>query len=449
MQETELMEQMLPNIPVIMTAFMEWGACVVLCLPLEKRYDRIKMLLLILTALPIQYGFLSLKFIGTPKNFEGTGIVLGLFITMIPGVIFMMLFVFLLARVKASVAVFIGLKAFIAAEMTAAISGVLYVMFYLKNGSNLFVEGLIAVVAGVGIYSALYLWERAHMKHTGRMEMNWKYISSAVLIATITFICSNLGYLEEGYAREQSIQKNFYIIRALVDAFGCCVVLLIESNKKESDMNSELTAISNALNLQYKQYLNFQDMNEYIKEQLHDFKHQIRELRTSYSEEERESYLREMEETIKLYGAQIDTGNCILDSILTQKKIFCAKNNIEMTFAADGTELKNLAAKDVCSIFGNLLDNSIEHVMLYESPEKRVIHGDICRKENFLLIRIDNYYEGAAVDIASLPQTTKKDKINHGYGLKSIRYAVEKYGGTMNCYTENAWFIVKILIPLN
>jgi len=47
-----------------------------------------------------------------------------------------------------------------------------------------------------------------------------------------------------------------------------------------------------------------------------------------------------------------------------------------------------------------------------------------------------------------LPVTTKKDTFNHGYGLKSIRYAVQKYGGVVSVDQKDHWFELKILIPL-
>ena len=65
------------------------------------------------------------------------------------------------------------------------------------------------------------------------------------------------------------------------------------------------------------------------------------------------------------------------------------------------------------------------------------------------MIRIENYYLGAPVTEAHLPKTTKGDKTRHGYGLKSVRYIVEKYDGSMTIRTENNWFVVRVLIPIS
>ena len=46
------------------------------------------------------------------------------------------------------------------------------------------------------------------------------------------------------------------------------------------------------------------------------------------------------------------------------------------------------------------------------------------------------------------PVTTKHDKKNHGFGIKSIDYAVKKYNGMITFGVENDMFEIKILIPM-
>ena len=44
--------------------------------------------------------------------------------------------------------------------------------------------------------------------------------------------------------------------------------------------------------------------------------------------------------------------------------------------------------------------------------------------------------------------TTKKDKAYHGFGIKSIRYPAEKYGGSVTVAAKDNWFEMKVLLPL-
>ena len=70
------------------------------------------------------------------------------------------------------------------------------------------------------------------------------------------------------------------------------------------------------------------------------------------------------------------------------------------------------------------------------------------KKKNCLFIRFENYFEGALKFEGDLPATTKDDPLFHGYGLKSIKYAVGKYSGTMTIGTQDNWFGLNLLIPI-
>lgn len=75
----------------------------------------------------------------------------------------------------------------------------------------------------------------------------------------------------------------------------------------------------------------------------------------------------------------------------------------------------------------------------------------VFRQGDMALLRFENYYEEAtdALTFADgLPQTTKKNRSYHGYGLKSIRFTAEKYGGSMTVNTRDQCFALCVLLPL-
>lgn len=69
-------------------------------------------------------------------------------------------------------------------------------------------------------------------------------------------------------------------------------------------------------------------------------------------------------------------------------------------------------------------------------------------QKNFLIIRFENYCEENLDFENVFPATTKADAGFHGYGLKSLRYTVHKYGGEVDAGTQDNWFVLKILIPM-
>ena len=128
--------------------------------------------------------------------------------------------------------------------------------------------------------------------------------------------------------------------------------------------------------------------------------------------------------------------------------MYCDKHGITLTSVADGTLLEHMDTMDICSIFGNALDNAIESVLKLSDKEKRLIHVTVAKQKNFLMIRVENYFEGDLSVENGKIASTKKNKQFHGYGIKSIEYIVEKYQGALSIDTKNNWFDLKILIPL-
>ena len=185
-----------------------------------------------------------------------------------------------------------------------------------------------------------------------------------------------------------------------------------------------------------------------INYKYHDLKHHIMALRAEENQEKREAYLDQMEEEIRNYEAQNKTGNKVLDTLLTSKNLFCMKNHISMTSVVDGTLFDFMDVMDICSIFGNALDNAIECEKKIKDREKRLIHVSAFSQRNFLIIRFENYCENDLKFDAELPTTTKEDSQFHGYGLKSLRYTVRKYGGEVDINVQDNWFELKILIPM-
>lgn len=63
-------------------------------------------------------------------------------------------------------------------------------------------------------------------------------------------------------------------------------------------------------------------------------------------------------------------------------------------------------------------------------------------------VSVENYYSPTAQPsfMDGLPQTTKADKANHGFGMRSMRAIVERYGGTLVVRAEDGVFHLDIML---
>ena len=74
----------------------------------------------------------------------------------------------------------------------------------------------------------------------------------------------------------------------------------------------------------------------------------------------KEEWLDSIESEIDSYRLSADTGNSVLDAVIEDKMLNIRKYNIEFTYVVNGSLLEFMHVTDICSIFGNGLDNAIE-----------------------------------------------------------------------------------------
>ena len=240
---------------------------------------------------------------------------------------------------------------------------------------------------------------------------------------------------------------EIYNIRTLVDLGGMAILFAHHMQLVEYRRKKERDALQNVLQAQYAQYRSAQDSIDLINKKYHDLKHQIDVLLIENSEEN-DHYLYAIEQLILSYEAQNKTLNELLDTILTSKSLYCQQHGITLTCVADGAALDFMDTMDLCSLFGNALDNAIESVEKLPDSEQRLIHLVVARQKSFLWVRGENTYDGSFQADGSLPKTSKTDARYHGYGLKSIYDTAEKYGGTAEISTQEKCFTLKVLLPV-
>jgi sensor histidine kinase regulating citrate/malate metabolism len=120
----------------------------------------------------------------------------------------------------------------------------------------------------------------------------------------------------------------------------------------------------------------------------------------------------------------VNSGNTLVDSVLSAKWLVADDNHI--FFSIQGKVDKELPIPEIPfgRIMGNLVDNAIEGATSYSyQPYVEVV---MCQTEWMLSLEISNSAEGKKVDFGN---SSKKEKWQHGIGLKSVREIVEEYDG--------------------
>lgn len=200
---------------------------------------------------------------------------------------------------------------------------------------------------------------------------------------------------------------------------------------------------------QYEQYQQFRVNHETMQQIYHDLKHQIDYIRSENNSEAREERINHLENIVHDYEAQYESGNAVLNVLLTSKEMLCRSRQITMECFVDASQMGFMDPIHICSIFGNAINNAIEYECQIDDIEKRLIKISVFTENLFLMIHISNYCEQKILNSESDPQTTKEDPSMHGFGIKGIRLAAEQYSGHMTLTQKNNWFMISILIPIS
>lgn len=431
------MENIYQDIPRIYTALAEWLSCIIYCMVMKRKVKSEDFMLVSILALIVQSMFLVLTK-GLPVSFWIP--------CMLIAVGFMYVFMAFTCDDSKNVIGYYCARAFLLAELAASLEWQLACFF-----RNITPSIVVQIMILIGVYTLVFTW--AHYMEVSitrgifQLEINNRELWAAVVIAAAVFAFSNLSFVFNNTPFSARLVADVFYIRTLVDIAGIMILYVYQSRICELLAEKELRNIHSMLKAQYDKYRNYQNTFDLINMKYHDLKHQIAGLRAEMSDEERKKWIDSLEQELESYSPELETGNSVLDTLIAGKMMNCRANSIKITCVADGDSLDFMHVADICTIFGNALDNAIESVSLIDDPEKRLIHMAISQKKNFVLIQINNYCESTIKMKNGYPETTKADKGNHGFGLKSIRYTVEKYHGSLNFDLKDNWFELKMLIP--
>ena len=271
-------------------------------------------------------------------------------------------------------------------------------------------------------------------------------METSIIIVLFVAIAANMVVCVIGETYSTDNNDFMYCLLLFSNIISLLLIISVEFlMRKIYDLRNE-NQITNQLLAEKESQYKFAKANmERLHIIAHDLKHESAILRRGG--EEAKKILDNLDKGIENYDSILLTENQTLNVILNEKWLYCQKHAIRLSTIVDPTAFSRLSTIELYSLFGNLLDNSVEAVMKIKDKSKRAISLNVSHSHGISSIDIRNYFTGFIQIEEGLPQTTKKDSNNHGFGTKSIETTVNKYDGDYSCYIENDVFVVKIAIP--
>lgn len=225
----------------------------------------------------------------------------------------------------------------------------------------------------------------------------------------------------------------------------CVVYPILISSITSKNYYKKISEVSNEQSkLQLNYYQKLMEKEQLLREFKHDHKNQLIILKAYLEQQDLASaqkYLSDSLDFIKEISG-VQTGNYILDALISDKM----RSTEEINFKIKGTIFAEFVEPiDICTIFGNAIDNAIEacNQICYKD---KTIEINIRENINTVHIFISNPVNKPVKIINNRISTTKKDKVNHGLGLYSIDKSVRKYNGKVTFDCNKEVFSMSILL---
>ena len=223
--------------------------------------------------------------------------------------------------------------------------------------------------------------------------------------------------------------------------FGAFLVFSVskqyEVEKKLAQVNAEQAEL---LEKEYTELNNAYATNAKLFHDFHNHIGMIRKLVTGGKYDETVAYLDELQAPVRELTDSRWTGDDTIDYLINGKIANANEHNIDMQVQVEYPRHANIKSVDMCAIIGNLIDNALEAAKQVGNKDERFIRLTIRRINQMLVIKVENSFEAELRSENGQLMTTKKEGGIHGWGIKSVRAAVEKYDGTVQMTQENKVF---------
>ena len=266
------------------------------------------------------------------------------------------------------------------------------------------------------------------MYHVGPRQM------SSALILGLMFTWMFVFLMSKNRAGEPLSTVGIEV----VCQFYCLTLMYLQTELfKKSAMQKEMDTLNLLYDRQRQQYQIARQNVQIINRRCHELKVQIADLRRMGVDAAFQKSLDEAETAARLYDAGANTGNEVLDVVLTEKTLLCESRKIQLNAVADGSCLRHFEPSDLYALFANALDHAIESAVHIQQQDRRVIDLLVCVRQSFVVINV----------ISPEREVQMGDNRTLNYEIKVIKRIVQKYKGTLTTETRGGFFAIKIIFP--
>lgn len=304
----------------------------------------------------------------------------------------------------------------------------------------------------------LFAWRGKGWREHFELEMHYRtlqrwesrlLIGIGVLIYVVTYpVLDNEDLMQLDF----SLRMYMAVILIITLILTVSVIVLVMQGNQRDYYKGMAELNEHYLRAELKHFQTYQESQIETRRIRHDMKNHLQSMMYLANEnklEELRRYLEKLNISVAQTDMELHCGNYIADAICNEKNQYAKKNGIHFEIEGRMPENMQMEAIDICTIFSNAIDNAIEAVTEIPEMKQRWIKLKIQNQGDILFLCFTNPVQSDKARRFG-ERTSKKDRINHGFGLQNIRRAAEKYHGELTTHIETedeeANFVLELML---
>jgi hypothetical protein len=249
-----------------------------------------------------------------------------------------------------------------------------------------------------------------------------------------------------------SMNLAFEVQTFLILGLGVFVLLVAMLYHIKSFLQQEkLKKIQAAMTENYHAIHTKSEVDAEIRRIYHDLKHQLSamdftDVSTGRSEQKKLAD-RLMDHVTDLERVS-QSGSPLLDSLLNHKLIEAREKQIHMELFVETVSYDFMDSMDLCSIFGNALDNAMEAAVQVPAEADRWVRVKAALIQDIWILKVENSCMQKPEIENGAYISSKQGPRREGIGISSICYCAEKYHGSVDITAEDHVFTIRVTVPV-
>ena len=241
----------------------------------------------------------------------------------------------------------------------------------------------------------------------------------------------------------------YYIIVIGLIVLNLVVFHLISEILENSRNMKEAEALRQQSIGQLELYNSMRENYNIQRQRTHEYKNQIVCMdmlmkKKDYSK--LEDYIGNISDGLDAQLDMVDTNNDVVNAIFNAKYYEAIKNDVLVVLKINDLSDIKISDNDIVTILSNLLDNAIEAAKQCDIG-KRIVKIKMLYEDAVLSIAVSNSYKAEPVLTEDgYIRTTKKDREEHGWGMRNVVATLEKYNAEYIIDYKNGEFVFSIII---